>query len=186
MTAARQHSDTYSVFEKFLTTVKPQRVIELGTWKGYFTGFLKRVKDMGVGFELVSYDTERFEEHKIFEAEGIKIKIENPFTGDYTGLKDDVSAYIKEAGITIVLCDNGNKVKEFCCVAPYLKAGDYLMAHDYVDTAENYQLNYRNKIWWSHEICDNDIAETCAKYNLETIDKEVFDGVLWVCKRKMK
>ncbi len=185
MTVARQHKDAYHVFENFLLTVKPCRVIEIGTWKGYFTSFLKRVSGIGPGFELVSYDTEIFEEQKICEAEGILVKIENPFTGDYEGLKDDVASYIREPGITVVLCDNGNKIKEFCCVAKYLKPGDYVMAHDYVDTAENYELNYRDKIWRSHEISDADIAETCKEQGLESIDEESFDGIVWVCKRKV-
>lgn len=184
MTTARQHRDAFSVFEQFLLEVNPKRVIEIGTWKGYFTSFLKRISDMGPGFELVSYDTEVFEEHKICEAEGITIKIENPFTGDYTGLKEDVALFIKEPGITVVLCDDGNKIKEFNCVAKYIKPGDYVMAHDYVDTAENYELNFRGKIWLSHEISDSDIAETCLEFDLETINKEVFDKVVWVCKRK--
>jgi len=184
MTAARQHGDSYGVFERFVLTVKPTRVIEIGTWKGYFTGFLKRISDMGPGFKLVSYDTESFDEHKQFREEGIDIRIENPFTGDYAGLKDDVAAHIQEPGITIVLCDDGNKIKEFCCVAKYIKPGDYIMAHDYVDTAENYEANYRGKIWLSHEICDNDIAETSRQQNLETINKDMFDSVVWVCKRK--
>lgn len=184
MTKARQHKDAYEVFEKFLASVRPARVIEIGTWKGYFTQFLKRVSDAGPGFEIVSYDTERFEEHAQFINEGIDIRIENPFTGDYEGLKEDVIRYIHEPGITLVLCDDGNKIKEFNCVARYLKPGDYIMAHDYADTAENFKQNYLGKIWLSHEICDEDIAVTCREQNLETIKKEEFDKVVWVCKRK--
>lgn len=184
MTKARQHDNTYGVFDWFLREVKPSRVIEIGTWKGYFTSFLKQVSDAGPGFELVSYDTEIFEEQKRCEAEGITIKIENPFTGDYDGLKDDVVSFIRKPGITIVLCDDGNKIKEFCCVAKYLKPGDYIMAHDYVDTAENYEQNYKDKIWRSHEICDKDIAITCTDHDLESVNKDVFDKVVWVCKRK--
>jgi hypothetical protein len=185
MTASRQQADTYGVFERFLLAVKPSRVLEIGTWKGYFTGFLKKVSDGGPGFEIVSYDTQWFKEHEAFIAEGIDIKIENPFTGDYDGLKEEVSGYIQEPGITVVLCDNGNKIKEFNCVARYLKPGDYIMAHDYVDTAENFRENYYGKICLSHEISDNDIAEICIKENLETVDKQTFDAVVWVCKRKI-
>jgi len=58
------------------------------------------------------------------------------------------------------------------------------MAHDYVDTKENFLENYRDKIWNWREIGEEDIKETCEKYNLKSFMKETFDKVVWVCKIK--
>ena len=54
----------------------------------------------------------------------------------------------------------------------------------YVYTKENFLENYRDKIWNWREIGEEDIKETCEKYNLKSFMKETFDKVVWVCKIK--
>jgi hypothetical protein len=39
-------------------------------------------------------------------------------------------------------------------------------------------------IWNWHEISDADIEEACIKNNLDTFHKNMFDKVVWVCKKK--
>jgi len=58
------------------------------------------------------------------------------------------------------------------------------MALDYVDTYENFQLNFNNKRWNWHEISDEDINEACLINNLTAYNKDNFDNVMWVCKKK--
>jgi hypothetical protein len=58
------------------------------------------------------------------------------------------------------------------------------MAHDYVDTIENFESNFRDKIWNWCEIKDSDISEACEKNNLTPYNKENFDKVVWVCRKK--
>ena len=65
-----------------------------------------------------------------------------------------------------------------------MKVGDIIMAHDYVDTKENFIENYKNKIWNWREIGDEHIDSTCDRYNLVNYMKETFDPAVWVCKIK--
>jgi hypothetical protein len=58
------------------------------------------------------------------------------------------------------------------------------MAHDYIDTRENFNQNYYKKIWNWHEISEGDITNSCEKNNLKSYNKETFDSVIWVCKIK--
>lgn len=49
-----------------------------------------------------------------------------------------VESFIKREGTTLILCDGGSKINEFNILSKYLKSGDIIMAHDYVDTKENF------------------------------------------------
>ena len=59
------------------------------------------------------------------------------------------------------------------------------MAHDYVDTQENYLNNFQNKIWNWCEIEEKDINKISNEYELLHYKKEIFDKVVWVCKQKV-
>ena len=49
---------------------------------------------------------------------------------------------------------------------------------------ETFNEKVYKKIWNWHEICDNDINDACERYNLKSYNKEIFDNVAWVCKKK--
>jgi len=116
----------------------------------------------------------------------IEIIIENIFSKSYKEIEkpEMVESFIKREGTTLILCDGGSKINEFNLLSKYLKSGDIIMAHDYVDTNENFLKNYKNKIWNWREIGDEHIKNTCEKYNLKSYMKETFDKVVWVCKIK--
>lgn len=40
---AQQHHDAYEVFYKFILDIKPHRILEIGTARGGFTQFLKKL-----------------------------------------------------------------------------------------------------------------------------------------------
>lgn len=116
----------------------------------------------------------------------IEVIIENIFSKSYREIEkpEFVNDFIQSEGTTIVLCDGGSKINEFKTLAEYLKVGDIIMAHDYVDTKENFIENYKNKIWNWREIGDEHIDSTCDRYNLVNYMKETFDPAVWVCKIK--
>jgi hypothetical protein len=116
---------------------------------------------------------------------GIDIRIENIFSEGYSIVKEEMIDFIKEDGITIVLCDGGYKIGEFNILSKYIKSGDFIMAHDYSDNTETFNEKVYKKIWNWHEICDDDIKNACEENNLETYNKEIFDNVAWVCKKKI-
>jgi hypothetical protein len=100
-------------------------------------------------------------------------------------VKQDVIDYIKQDGITLILCDGGSKIHEFKILSDYMKIGDFIMAHDYSENSETFKESVYLKIWNWHEISDKDIQDACDKNNLITYNKSIFDQVAWVCKKKV-
>ena len=70
-------------------------------------------------------------------------------------------------------------------IAPLIKVGDFIMAHDYIDVWQNYKENYVDKIWNWCEIEDIYIEKVSKEQNLVHYNKEIFDKVVWVCKQKI-
>ena len=118
----------------------------------------------------------------------IEINIENIFDHAYVNLvkPERIVPYIQEQGTTIVFCDGGHKIGEFNSIAPHIKTGDYILAHDYIDTWENYQTNFKEKIWDWCEVEEKYIVEVSLREGLEFFNKEEFDKIVWVCKKKIK
>ena len=183
--AAQQHHDAYEVFYEFLNDVKPKRILEIGTALGGFTKFLKKVSDeLNLNINILSYDINEMGWYKDMINEGIDVRVENVFLDGYNYVKKEIIDYINGDGITIVLCDGGNKVAEFNLLSNYLKTGDFILAHDYSESREIFDRDIRGKIWNWLEISENDISESSEKNNLEFYNKDVFDKVVWVCKIK--
>jgi hypothetical protein len=55
------------------------------------------------------------------------------------------------------------------------------MLHDYIINEEEFELNFKNKIWNWHESKLSDIEESIIKNNLEPYLDEEFSKVVWGC-----
>lgn len=173
---AQQVEGAFRAFDKLFAAVKPVRVLEIGTAGGGFTTMLK---DGLPDAEIVSYDIAERPVYASLRERGVKVVIQDFFT-----VPDLMKNFIQAPGLTLVLCDGGNKIKEFKTIAPFLKKGDIIMAHDYIDTDENFRANYLDKIWNWREIGDEDIATACVENGLKPFMKATFDPVVWVCRQK--
>ena len=184
----QQKPEVSGAFEKLLKEIKPKQIVEIGTAGGGTTLSIRETLDE-IGLEKTDIKSFEVKEHKWFpemRKRNIEIIVENIFSHSYKEIEkpEMVESFIGREGTTLVLCDGGSKVNEFIILSKYLKSGDIIMAHDYVDTKENFLENYRDKIWNWREIGEEDIKETCEKYNLKSFMKETFDKVVWVCKIK--
>jgi len=184
----QQKPEVSGAFEKLLKEIKPKQIVEIGTAGGGTTLSIRETLDE-IGLEKTDIKSFEVKEHKWFpemRKRNIEIIVENIFSHSYKEIEkpEMVESFIGREGTTLVLCDGGSKVYEFIILSKYLKSGDIIMAHDYVDTKENFLENYRDKIWNWREIGEEDIKETCEKYNLKSFMKETFDKVVWVCKIK--
>lgn len=186
----QQHEDYQTVFSKLLETTKPARILEIGTGAGGLTLFLRdKLNEIGLKETyILSYDvnTTNFDSN-VHDLTNLELSKENLFGGGNEFIlerKDLIEPYIKSEGLTIVLCDGGNKIKEFNQISPLLKSGDIIMAHDYCDNRELFESDYKDKIWNWCEIQQNDIQKTCDQENLEDFMKEDFNKIVWVCKIK--
>lgn len=186
----QQHEDYQSIFSKLLENTKPARILEIGTGAGGLTLFLRdKLNEIGLKETyILSYDvnTTNFDSN-IYDLTNLELSKENLFSGGNEYIlnrKDLIEPYIKNIGVTIVLCDGGNKIKELTQISPLLKEGDIIMAHDYCDNIELFESIYKDKIWNWCEIKQEDIQNVCEQENLEDFMKEDFNKIVWVCKIK--
>ena len=183
--AAQQNPKAFEVFYSFIKEVRPSRILEIGTSLGGFTRFLNEVcKNLNVGCNILTYDIYERQEYDVLISEGIDLRIENVFNELYTTLNEGVIDFIQNPGVTIVLCDGGDKVREFNLISDYLKSGDYILAHDYAENTEVFQKEVFMKSWNWHEISEHNITEACDKNNLIDYKREIFTEAVWVCKIK--
>jgi hypothetical protein len=184
--AAQQYHGVYEVFYNFIKEVKPTRILEIGTALGGFTSFLKLCCDeLNLNTNIRSYDIHSNPWYKDMVESGIDVRVENIFSEGFKSVDNEVIDYIQGEGTSIVLCDGGWKIGEFNLLSDYIKSGDFIMAHDYAYDKEFFDTQINGKIWNWHEISEMDIHESCLRNNLQSYKKEIFDIVVWVCKKKV-
>ena len=105
-----------------------------------------------------------------------------------------IGEIIAQPGTTLVLCDGGNKVQEVALYAPFLKKGDFIMAHDWArDRAHHKQLKESGtwcswESWWDEAPIDagdrQGLKRPCEMNGVVQVYSDEFDGVAWFCGRK--
>ena len=186
----QQHEDYQIPFSKLLETTKPKRILEIGTGAGGLTLFLRdKLNELGLNDTYIkSYDVNNTNfDANIHDLTNLELSKENLFGGGNEFIlerKDLIEPYIKSDGLTIVLCDGGNKIKEFNQISSLLKSGDIIMAHDYCENFELFISEFKDKIWNWCEIQEKDIQSACTNEGLENFMKDDFNKIVWVCKIK--
>jgi hypothetical protein len=115
---------------------------------------------------------------------GIDVRIENIFSNEYQTLSQEVIDFIRLDGTTIVLCDGGDKIREFNILSDYLKRGDFILGHDYAVNRDTFEESVNKKIWNWHELSESDIKNACDRNLLEDYNRTTFESVVWICKIK--
>jgi cephalosporin hydroxylase len=188
--ATQQHRDFIVHFEKFIGEVRPSNILEIGVAGGGMTIAIKDILKLHkIDYAYRAYEIVPRPWFSLFANHGIDVRIENIFNEDYSGLNpeklDDVKSFIQRPGTTLVLCDGGNKITEFNSFSYLLKTGDYIMAHDYVQTPEFFEAHIQPSIWSSYEITDADISKAISDNRLIRRYTD-FDYVVWACMEKTK
>jgi hypothetical protein len=183
--ASQQSHNVYEIFYEFIKEVKPKRILEIGTALGGFTEFLKIITDeLNLNTKILSYDiAERPWYYEMIE-KGIDVRVENIFNEEWSGVKSEVEEFIKQDGVSIVLCDGGWKIGEFKIFSKIIKQSDFILAHDYSHDQETFENEIKNKIWNWLEITYVDIEQSCIENNLEPYKQEIFSNAVWVCMKK--
>lgn len=184
-----QHRKAFEIFELFLAQVRPARILEIGTSHGGLTLFIRHtLNKLGLNNSLIkTFDVNRFTSHFILMNESnLEIVYDNIFSDDYNSIinTDQITNFISNDGPNIILCDGGNKIKEFNLLAPLLNSNDFILAHDYCSSLEVFKDKIMNKIWCWHEIQDSDILNACETFGLEPYMEQAFSDIVWVCKKK--
>ncbi len=182
---AQQNYNAFEVFYNFIKETQPKRILEIGTSNGGFTQFLKYSCDrLGLNTHVVSLDIHEKSWYSDITNMGVDLRIENIFKDNYQDIPQNYKDLIQEEGVTIILCDGGDKVREFNLLSKFMKSGDYILGHDYAYNREKFEKDIYMKIWNWHELSESDI-ETCSQENnLTDYNREIFESVVWVCKKK--
>ena len=171
----QQNKNFYPAFEKLFAQENIVRVLEIGTANG---GFIRAVRDL-TDAEIITYDVIETKHKATLEENNISVNVKSVFD-DF----DVVEDYISGKGQVLVLCDGGNKIKEFEVFSRMLKSGDIIMAHDYSRDENLYQAYIKNHVWRWCEIQYKDIALAVESNNLEPVLTEEFQEAVWTCWKK--
>ncbi len=172
---SQQNKNFYPAFEKLFSLNKIERILEIGTATG---GFIRAIRDL-TDSQIITYDILETKHKSTLEENNITVNVKNVFE-DF----DFVEDYISQKGQVLVLCDGGNKIKEFEVFSRILKSGDIIMAHDYSYDDVIYQAYIKNHVWRWCEIQYKDIALPVAENNLEPLMTEEFQEAVWTCWKK--
>ena len=183
--AAQQNYKAFEVFHNFIQNVKPKRILEIGTSIGGFTQFLKYTCDnLELYTHIISLDIHEKHWYSDIIEMGVDLRLENIFLDNFQEIPQEYKDFIQGDGVTIVLCDGGDKVREFNLLSKFLKRGDYILGHDYAFNRQVFEESVYQKIWNWHELSESDILSCSQENNLVDYNREIFESVVWVCKKK--
>ncbi len=185
---AQQTPAAFNAFRTLLQEYQPGIVLEIGTSFGGLTQFLRdTLNDLNMQeTRLVSFDIQEYEWHDSLRQSGIELIQDNIFSTCYQHIENPnlIIPLIQNHPKVLLLCDGGNKINEFRLLAPFLKADDVIMAHDYIDTPDNFDHHYMGKIWDWREIGAEHIDPVCQQYGLVPFMQEKFNNAVWACRKK--
>lgn len=171
---AQQHNDAFAFFTKFLAEHPVDRIIEIGTAAGGLALWLRVTSKLPV----VTYDIAEFALHAKLREMGVDTRTKDVFNPEHQA---ELSALIRAPGRVLLLCDGGNKIREFNTFSDDLKPGDYIMAHDYCEDRETY-FSKMQKVWPWWEIDKSAISAAMARNKLTEIMPESKDAVLFTAR----
>jgi cephalosporin hydroxylase len=148
-------------------------IIEIGFHRGGFTLWLFRNKAEHT--KLVSYDISS--DAKEVNNDHIDFRIGDCFD---PAIIKEIQKLINSHGKVLLLCDGGNKIKEFNLYSALLKSGDVIMCHDYAHDETEYQSIISSINW--ETIFESDlksILPAIKSNNLLPYNYDLFKNVLW-------
>jgi len=173
-TGMAQARGTIAAFVEFFRDHQFTQIIELGTGRGSLSTFFAYCQYITQG-KFYTYEIKHVSRSVVKLIVGLSGKVYS--STDLWEIKRSIKVAIQRSGPTLVLCDNGNKIKEVQAFGPILKSGDFIMAHDFWPEGRT------SDAWWC-EITLADIAESMEKENIVRVHEDLFDPVFWFCGRK--
>jgi tRNA A58 N-methylase Trm61 len=149
-------------------------IIEIGGGRGGFSTFLNSNKVESAKFTSYEINPSRL---LIPEKSPIDIRIANCFDSKTS---KEIKENISKGSRTLLLCDGGNKRREFELFSPSLKKDDVIMCHDYCHNIEEWRQITKPLCWPTPpEVYYNDIESATSINNLKPFKYDLFKSVLW-------
>ncbi len=184
-TRIQQNPNVFTIFEEFFSRNQFDQVMEIGTGFGGLSMFLKDQSDK-MGAKFITFEISEQKKMNLlanieFVNRNIDIRVGDIFNED---IIETIGDLISQYGRTLILCDGGNKIREFNIFSDFLKSGDVIMAHDFARDGETFEAEIKDTIWNWLEIQERDIRDCCNKNNLEDYFDNKFEEIAWCCKIK--
>ena len=185
---SQQNLYFFDKLKEILQIIKPDRIIEIGTARGATTLLMSDILNElnFTNSRIKSFDIIQRDHLKNINRDNIEFYVGNIFNYNKKILTEpeEITNFLSENGVNLILCDGGLKTAEFQILSEYLKNGDIIMAHDYAPNREIFMKEYVDKIWNHMEITDKDIENTVKKYNLKPYRMDIIKETAWVAKIK--
>lgn len=156
---------------------KVGRIIEIGTGNGGLS-ILFRLYSIIENCDFITYDIGMFGMRKEYQKLYDMLQIDSRFFDCFSD-QSKLIQEIQKDDITILLCDGGDKTREFNYFSQYLKSGDFILAHDYTDNRDN-----KDQYWCCSDITYNKIETTLKNQNIIPYMYEDFYKSATFCGRK--
>lgn len=152
-------------------------VIEIGSYNGGLSSYIK--DNLKPDAFFVSYDISPEINDVVNKQKrtDIDFRIEDCFSPK---AQQEISSYIQQKGKTLMICDGGHKNKEFNLYSQYLKKGDIIILHDFLDDQKTWDTATEYWQWpYGNESDRKSIQESVVKYNLKEYDYDRFQFFIW-------
>ena len=177
-----QRPDAFLSLFDLIEEKKFKTIIEIGTAAGGLTTFLIfAIESLGLTCNFHTYEVNDRPYFEKLKDRGVDVNIKNVFDTKKEDYMNELVGRIKNPGPTLVLCDGGNKIKEFNTLSKFLKTGDIIMCHDYSKDRNFFENEVKNKIWNFCESTYKDIEASVLEYNLQPFKEDIFWKCVWSC-----
>lgn len=157
------------------------RIVEIGTGTGGLTVLLA-LYAASVGAELVTYDiASRTQDNPAFARLGIDHRIADvrePFVAA------EIARMIAAPGVTLFVCDGGDKLRDADVFADHMKPGDLLLVHDYATDEATFERDVKGRLWSWCEATDAGLRAASERNDLREVHADLLHPAVWTCRRK--
>lgn len=153
----------------------PAQLVEIGTYSGGLATALA-LHALCIKATITTYDIAPPSEDikPIGERLGVRFR-----TISCWDAEDEIRAIVQRPGPTFVLCDGGDKKREFAVFAKHLKVGDVIAAHDY-DAGHEVGQEPMERAWPWSEIRREDVTTAVRENGLEPFMQVHMDLAGWL------
>lgn len=149
---------------------RPERIIELGSYNGGFTialAFAGWTNDVALySFDQMEAPSEQWRAMARF----LNVKF---YRADIFKSEDFIKGLVQMEGPSFLLCDGGDKAKEFEIFSKHLKPGDIIAAHD-----------YHTPYWYCGEIKLEHCEKIAGQEGLTRWNADLFEMAGWIAYAK--